>query len=150
MNDTQHAVYSAYLRLLADQMGLRDWEITLAPEQDSDPEAAASCSTTYGRKYATIRFGAGFFEDTPEEQRYYCVHELLHCHLYPIHLALASAQGRLGSDAYGVLESGHHDAMEWAIDGIGVAYAKFLPLPPVTDDEELPANVIRFTPEQAA
>ena len=153
INDVQHVAYSAYIRSLADVMGLRDWEIDLAREYAEDPDTGAQCQTTYGRKIATIVFGQGFLACDPETQRYYCVHELLHCHTCPVHTAVANACGRLGSDAFSILDGTHRDAIEFAVDGIGVAYAKFLPLPPTLDGEdsrELPPNVVQFTPERAA
>ena len=151
INDIEHAVSEAYLRLLADQMGLRDWDIDLAREYADDPETGAECRTTYGRKCATIVFGQAWFDNDPETQRYYCVHELLHCHTQPIHTALQNLHGRIGADSYEIIKGVHQDAMEYAIDGIGVGYAKFLPLPPrPEDDEELPANVVRLPVEKTA
>lgn len=150
MNHRQHSTYTTYLRTLADLMGLKDWEITLSWDYSDDDSAAAMCHTTYGRKTALIRFGVAWWDNDPETQRYYCVHELLHCHTTPMHTALCNAQGRLGADAYEVLKGTHGDALEYAVDGIGVAFAKFLPLPPLLEDEDPPANVTPLPVRDAA
>ena len=130
MRDEQHAAFSAYLRDLADVMGLRDWEIDLAREDASGPDTGASCSTTYGRKVATIHFGADFFYESPETQRYYCVHELLHCHFRAIVEARDGLEDLLGTPANLVFVDRMRSAEEWAVDAIAGAIAPFLPLPP--------------------
>lgn len=139
MTTERHARWQAYVRTLADLLGLRDWRIELEDEPDTDESCAASVSITYGQKHALVYFGQKWSGHTPEYQRYYVCHELLHCHMKPLADVVHNLAGKLGSEAYGVVWGCHDDALESSIDGIGWAVAQFLPLPPAFVEPEAKA-----------
>lgn len=131
MTDAQHAAYQTYLRQLADLLGLKDWEIVLKREPDANEDAAASITCTYGQKHAFVWVGPAFFSEFDVDyRRRTLIHELIHCHLNPIQEVVGNLAGRIGGDAYDVVRGCHHDAIEYATDGIARAIAPLLPLPP--------------------
>ena len=129
MTDAQHKRLSRYFRKLADQLGLRDWEVELQREWNDRPHAGATVQCVYGRKYARIWVAEGFFGYDPPTQRAFCTHELMHCHLDPMRVALANLKDHLAPAVYDLISESHRDALEYATDGIAVAVARLLPLP---------------------
>lgn len=131
MTDAQHAAYQTYLRQLADLLGLKDWEIVLKRELDADEDTAASITCSYGQKHAFVWVGQKFFSGYDLAYRRCCLaHELIHCHLNAAQEVVRNLSGRLAGDAYDIVRSCHHDAIEYATDGIARAIAPLLPLPP--------------------
>lgn len=117
----------AYLRILADLMGLKDWTIEVLPEPASDGAAAEICCVD-GRKFAKVRFVRDWHERTPEDLRATCCHEMIHCHLAPLR---ADMERRLSPANFATADM----LLEYAIDGMADAWSACLPLPP---DEEPP------------
>jgi hypothetical protein len=124
---------AAYLRTLADHMGLRDWTINLLNEHPGDERYAASVEVRYGRKYANIRLGKGWEHESPESFRVTCVHELLHCHTKPMQWAFENTEVLLGTSVYHVARLAYRDAEEVAVDAIASEWANTLPLPAKSD-----------------
>lgn len=124
-----------YARRLADMLGLKDWTIGLsdlsvdAPTGDELEPAIAQIKVTSGQQLARIRVGPGFTTGTPADQRSAIVHELLHCHLWPVEEAIDSIDELVGTSVAHVVEYVHHLAVERAVDAIAVAIAPFFPLP---------------------
>jgi hypothetical protein len=129
MTDAQHKRLQRYFRKLADQLGLRDWDIELQQEWNDREGAGASVQCVYGRKFARIWVCDEFFTSDPEDQRATCVHELMHCHLDAMRLPFVNAKPQLMPAVYDTLYECHRDALEYATDGIAVAVARLLPLP---------------------
>lgn len=130
MTDDQHAYWLAYLRYLADQIGLKDWEIDLKRDHPDDANAAASMRAVVGRRKVCIRLGDGFYADTPENQRHYALHELLHVHLDDIDTAVWQASDIIGGDTFRLMEKVIKDRVEFAVDNIAAAIGPAYPLPP--------------------
>lgn len=95
MNEQQTDVLAAYIRSVADRLGLSEWSFRISEQPPYNPEAIASCEAVYGRRLAVLYFEEGFAERSPTEQRNTVVHELLHCH--------HAAQARLVKDTLGRL-----------------------------------------------
>jgi hypothetical protein len=128
-----HTPLAEYLRWVANDLGLRDWTVTLSGEWADDPDAMAYCECTYGRKLLTVKLGQKWGQYRPEDHRHAIVHECLHAHFDPIRLVLRNLQTNLGDHVYGVAECSLKDAIEWAVDGIAGEIAKHFPLPPARD-----------------
>jgi hypothetical protein len=120
MSDADRHRLTAYLRILADRMGLRDWTVDILDETATEG-VYAEVSCLEGRKFARLRFDYAWADLSPEDLRQTCCHELLHCHLAPLQ---AELERRLKPSSYATAEM----LMEYAIDGIADAWESCLPL----------------------
>jgi hypothetical protein len=119
---TRRQRWATYVRQLADLLRLKDWRIVV--NEDLPPEdSLASCNPVPGRKYAAIRLGESFLTDDRAEQRHTLVHELLHCHLGPLHRLL---------EAHDATPPSVRLALEYTVDGLADAISPLLPLPPAS------------------
>ena len=119
----------AYLRDIADRVGLKDWYFNIVHEPPDDQNHAACVEVYYGRKVADIRFRNEWATWTPEELRETVLHELLHCHINPLRFHLNNIQNAVGQMVYEPLYQGVTDYIEYAVDGIARNWAQTLPLP---------------------
>lgn len=125
--------FGRYLRRAADMLGLRDWAFNLRWTPCEDGDAMASINCISGQKRASI-FLTMEFADLPEhQQRHALIHELLHCHFNAMDTVLYTACGPLGSVAFGILQSNHHNEVEMAVDAIASEIAQLFPL--ITPDD---------------
>lgn len=76
------STFGAYLRYLADHMGLRDWTFVISNEP-AQAGRNAEITPVWGRKHAVLRLGAEWPKLAPEAQRAALVHELVECHMAP-------------------------------------------------------------------
>lgn len=113
--------FAPYLRTLADRMGLAHWTIEVSDELPKD-SAYACVNAWFGRHGATIRISDKLVSETPEEQRYSCVHELVHCHL--AHVSRLSE-----TEITGKAHEAWTIANEYAVDGLAKVIAASMPLP---------------------
>ena len=128
--DGDRSELSKYVREVADMMGLRDWAFAVEVEMSFSPgDDNANIGCTYGRKFATVKFRGDWPEWEPEYLRVVTVHELVHAHIDPIRLPLANIRAQIGQTLYDVTHEAQVDYMEYATDGIAVAWAELLPLP---------------------
>ena len=134
MDDAQHAAYSAYVRQLADLMELRDWRFDTEITVPRNPNWAASCGITYGRRHACITIAPDTLTKPPESIRQTIVHELVHCHTTPIRDQLDNVEEHLGKSAYTTIHNATTDVLELATEALANAIAPFLPLPPDADE----------------
>jgi hypothetical protein len=118
---TRRQLWAPYVRQLADILHLRDWRIDVSEESPSSPDSLASCQPVQGRKYAVIRLSESFLTDHKAEQRHTLTHELLHCHLGPMHRLLEAAEAMPPTALL---------ALEYCVDGLADAIAPLLPEPP--------------------
>jgi hypothetical protein len=130
LNDADHAYWTAYARTLADGIGLKDWETVIRHDTPDDSNAAAAMITITGRRIVWIKLGNGFFADTPENQRHYMLHELVHVHTDDIDTAIWQAKDVITSDAFTLLEKVVKDRIEFATDVIASSVGHAFPLPP--------------------
>ncbi len=118
-----------YVRLVANQFALRDWDFDVE-EPEPEDDAFASVCPTYGRKYFRLRVCSNFFTSTLEKQRHTIAHELIHCHMAPAErwIATCADNGKLSNTAI----QAFHMNLEYGVDGLADAVASLLPLPPKT------------------
>lgn len=121
----------AYLRNVANQIGLRDWYLTLGWDpitKDEDDEAMAMITRTYGQKSATVRIMADFALLPPRDQSHALIHELYHLHLDDLEfLGRGALQDVMGETAYRMYSSLLHSEIEKAVDNIALGVTELLP-----------------------
>ncbi len=121
----------AYLRNVANQIGLRDWYLTLSWEPispEEDEEAMASITRTYGQRAAKIRLMSDFALLPPRDQSHALIHELYHLHLDDIEfLGRGALRDAMGEMAYGMYSSLLHSEIEKATDNIALGVYELLP-----------------------
>ncbi len=131
MNDAQHAVYSAYLRDLADRLLLRDWELLLQRDRAEDGSyACVWISDT--ENLATVRVcGDEFFASKAEDRREWLTHELLHAHLdRPDRVMTQLAAMFEDNTATQLAKTMHHKEVEVCVQRLARVLAPLMPLPP--------------------
>jgi hypothetical protein len=115
--------WKPYFERLAARMRLAHWDLEISDEPPRNEDAYATVRCCYGRTLATIWLGDGFLRASPEEQRYVCVHELVHCYF-------AHADELAGGEMAGRVEEAWNLAMEYGVDAVAKALAPFMPMPP--------------------
>lgn len=138
MTTEEREAISAYIREVADQLGMKDWRVELSDDRPDEASSSAQVVIAYGMKRAKIRIGENWDTDSPDERRNTIVHELVHCHIDAIEKAFMSVRQTMGRDAYEVARDSVRDAVEWATDAIATAIDPFFPLPPTGIDEKEP------------
>lgn len=128
-----HGRAQEYLRALARELILSDWEINLTDETTGDKSHAGEVNVVYGRRVANISLADDLYTSSPEEFRHVCVHELLHCHFKPFQWNLDNVETHLGPPVYGLMFATYKDIEEMAIDAMTIIAAKHLPLPDQDD-----------------
>ena len=119
----------AYIREMADIMGLRDWHLNLRHDPPDREECAADIDVVYGRRAAAIRIQTGWEHWKPEDLRSTVAHELIHCHLNPSRNVLDNMEQAIGQMLHNTAYNALTDYIEYATDAIATAWAEFLPLP---------------------
>jgi hypothetical protein len=119
---TERERWLPYVRLLADEMRLRDWQVFIREDPPAGSEASASCYPVPGRRVANIRLSEAFFAEDAPEQRHQIVHELVHAVLAPFTRA---------AEAKGFRDAAVSLAFEYGVDALAETIASKLPLPPV-------------------
>ena len=130
MTDDKHAYWLDYLRSLADQIGLKDWDIILGRDEPNGDDVLADVTCTTGQKSAFVRLSKNIQNETPEKQREVLLHELLHCHFDDIDTAVYHAVEVIGGSAIELCRKIVKDRIEFATDAVAIVVAPFYPLPP--------------------
>lgn len=120
---------AAYMRRLADLVGLCAWEIKLSTQGPDNENHAASVHVWYGRKVASIYMQPDWASWEAEELRSTIVHELLHCHINPIRNVADNIESSVGKMIYTPLYNAMTDYIEYAVDAIATCWSETLPLP---------------------
>jgi hypothetical protein len=142
----QKKAIDCYVRACANEIGLRDWTLTVditdqedlraTDDHDGDDQVwGAACDPVKGRKYATIKFGTPnierLLEGDLEDFRQTVAHELTHCHFAPLwdqmRLDLHKA-GLLSQPVYDIFIASAERNLEYGIDAMADAIAPRLPL----------------------
>lgn len=129
MDEKRHNELRDYLRFMANEMGLRDWTVTLSSDRPDNGNHAADVVCLYGRKYLTVRLTQGFENYSLEEQRHWITHELVHAHLWALDFTLNNIRDHLPSAAFDVLKGCFDDGIEFAVDAIAEIVAPHMALP---------------------
>jgi hypothetical protein len=127
-----------YVRWLADELELRDWEIDLYYEHQKSPRPdpdgsdwGLSIKQTRHRKHACLSIppdSLDLFDDPEEFQQALC-HELIHMHFGPmwdmVRVDLHDLD--ISQIQYDLFVSGFERLMEYGVDATAEAFAKRLP-----------------------
>ena len=118
-----------YVRALADDLGLRDWSITIDIVDEDDQRehnaVIATCHPCYGRKLAEIQLHPPFWDLPPDRQKYALIHEFMHCHLAPVQSQVEhDLKDHFSDSAYGVFFDSFRRNVEYAVDGIATEIAR--------------------------
>jgi hypothetical protein len=116
----------AYLNLLADLMGLKDWELTV--DTNAADDDYASVGPVYGQHRATLSVDPNWRQMRKADLRWVLVHELTHLHLARLKVGVGNYLGRLRGGTKATGEKALDDEVEYAVDAIAMAWAKRLPL----------------------
>jgi hypothetical protein len=128
MTRAQRKTLTDYIRLLADEMRLRDWTVELG-EEPCDAGRCASVHLVYGRKLATISVPNDVSGTDAEELRHTLVHELIHVHFEPAtNAVLNDLQTLIGRPADMVFWEGFKRQYEYGTDGLADAISRHFPL----------------------
>lgn len=128
MTDDQHAAYMAYLRAIADLLGLRDWQIVL--ERGSAEEGARARVFIHRTKdEAMVQFSEMWWSFDREQQRQTIVHELLHAHTGRLCRVVTRLSG-LATDHLEYVLDAHDEEEEIVVQRLSRIIAPFMPLPP--------------------
>lgn len=120
---------AAYVRTLADLLGLKDWRIVVMDAPPDDPDQLAAVSVVRGRKIARMYLCPDWATRSAEERRLGVAHELVHCHIEPILVVVESARSAMPEWVFDMHYRDVDMASEQAVDGIATAIAPQLPLP---------------------
>lgn len=113
--------FGAYLKSLANLMRLGHWTLDISDKPPKNADAWASVTCWDGRFGATIYLSDGILTESPEDQRYVAIHELLHCHFAHPDKIAADDMSPVRREAWTL-------AMEYGVDAIAQAIAPFMPL----------------------
>lgn len=131
MNDQQHAFWLAYVRQLADLLGLRDRDVIVERDPPNDAEALAYIWCHADAVNAHIYLSRDFLNQlTPERQRCVIAHELLHIHTTPYDAQVRWMLDHLPqNELTAALPTLVRTEVERLTDRLAYVVAPFLPLP---------------------
>lgn len=120
-------VLANYVRMMADAMGLKDWQFFIKP--DPTTEYLVFTHVWGDAHTADLCFSEGFFTLGPRMQREVVCHELCHWHLHPLSTyARASFRTHVGGSASEQFGIGWQQHEELAIDAMSCAWAREFPI----------------------
>lgn len=120
--------YTLALRWMADQMGLRDWTVSLDFTSEEMEGVYATCTCPDNRKFATVALCAEWQEMHPEDQFQTLAHELMHCHLIALQTTLDTViEPLLSGHQWNITQTLLHNNIECVVDDVGIAWASSMP-----------------------
>lgn len=120
----------AYVRTLANLLGLTDWAFQITTGTLDSSDNLAEIAPVYGQRRASIHLSPDWQTWAAADLRSTLTHELLHCHTADIaELVEATHADALNQHARTVADRTFELALEHCVDAIAVAVARFLPLP---------------------
>jgi hypothetical protein len=119
--------FERYVRERADDLGLRDWDISVEYAEEPNDSELARVVRTYGRRAAIVTFVDSFWDESPDERRCVVIHELVHCHLDGPASVVRDMGQQLGHFVQSVLMDNHVREIELATDAIAEAIAPLYP-----------------------
>jgi len=121
---------SAYVRRLANEMGLGGWKVNIASGVTDSNTAYAETTIWDERFQGDILLNRDWHPTSKEELREIVVHELVHLHLADLDHALYAMETLLGKPAYAVAVDRYRTDREKAVQQIARFWAPHLLLPP--------------------
>lgn len=128
MTPRQTKALGKQIIILADLMGLRDWQFHLHDEPcDEGKVAVVSC--VYGRSIANVWFCHEWWDLDASERHYALVHELVHVVQYRVYTYLdQTLPGLVGAGAATAIHEAVRQLEEHAVDQLATVLAKHLPV----------------------
>lgn len=129
MTDKQYRVLANYIRMMADKLGLRDWQFFLEKKMMVDPRDKLAGTHIWGdSRTASLEFSQEFFELGPRMQVEVVCHELIHWHVEPgWRFVRAIAKDHMAPAAVDILRTAFEQHMEFSVDSISCAWARTFP-----------------------
>ncbi len=115
LSDGERAKAAAYLRVLADSFGLRDWRFEIA-DDPAPPKKLAMVQPMLEQSFAWVLLSERWADLAPERQRQTLVHELLHCHLQGCRAAIWILDGKMDKSAFEIAKAWFDWAEEITVD----------------------------------
>lgn len=131
MNDVQFEVVQTYLNEIKDFLGLKDWIIELDRTEPKSDNSWAEVTVCDAHDTAWVRIAyPSFFEQKPEDQRQWLIHEVMHCHFDRIQEVMRKLEKHTeNSSAMEFAKDQHMTEIEFSTDRIARVLAPFFPLP---------------------
>ena len=130
MNDAQHTALGFYAEALAERLLLRDWEVSVYRDPPYSDHAYASAELLDSQDKVIVRLCQEFFGHSPEKQREWMTHELIHAHLARLQDVLDQLKDQFPDNAAIVFaKQTHHLALEVVTQKMARILAPTLPLP---------------------
>lgn len=133
--DVDRRAIGVYLRLVADTLGLRDWEVRVS---EGSPDSKTSIAESFMRDSSpeSIVAIADKFFDWPERaRRKTLIHEVLHAAIHPLSkFARNAVDGELGRRWEVLFEEQIGEHEELLIDRLAAALVELLPPSPERAD----------------
>jgi hypothetical protein len=122
-----------YLRLVADQLGLRHWHVEVEHEAAAG-DALAEVRLAAERRRMRVRFAAYFDEADEEEQRLAVVHEALHAHHRDLFSTIeAGVRDEMGGATFRLYVGAVRRDLERTVDALAEVVAPTVPFPSETE-----------------
>lgn len=119
-----------YVRDMADRIGLTEHAISVGCGPMEVEGHGAECELITGQKRATITFREDWPHWSAKQLCQTVAHELIHCHVNPVMFStMMLVEDQVSSAIYGVIWKVAEERLEFAVDGIAMAWAETLPLP---------------------
>lgn len=129
MTDAEHAYWEKYVRHLGDLLLLQDWELDISREGPAG-NAWAAINVCEVEDQATIKLGAEWGQHSPEEQREYLVHELMHVHTDRAARVISQLAAQFDQEsACAFAREAHRKENEILVNTLARLLAPVLPLP---------------------
>lgn len=117
-----------WIQQSAPLMRLSDWTLEVCFHESSPEGCFANIQFIPDSRHAKLRFGAEFEELDEQEAAHTLTHELLHCHLQPLHeLVERSAEVAMSRGAAAVLSVALAQQVETTINNLADAMSPMLP-----------------------
>jgi hypothetical protein len=128
MSESHAEAARAYIRTLADRLGLRDWKFVVTDHPGETGPNLLDVATVPGRRLAHVRILPLFYEVTAAERRHAVVHELFHCHMNPLLDHAEMLRPPLGGQTFDMFFQDHVRRLEEGLDAIAGCVAPDLPM----------------------
>lgn len=118
----------AYVASLQGFLRLSDWTIDVDWSRPCPTDAFAAISPMGSSRHATLFLSPEFLGESPSLRSQILLHELMHCHFFPLEEAAEAAVGSLGSDqVLGMFKAVHTGLLEMTVDTLADAFVPLVP-----------------------
>ena len=130
MNDDQHRTVQAYAQDLAGRLLLRDWEVQVFRDPPYSDHAYASAELPDSQDKVIVRLCQEYFGYSPEYQRLWMTHELMHAYLTRVQDVMDQLKDQFPDNTAIIFaKQAHHLAIEVVVQRLARLLAPIMPLP---------------------